>query len=139
MIRERTSYSCVCDGCGCEQFDDYWSEDAALTQAVDDGWTYCEDSQGDWETYCPNCHPMYVCHHCGLESDCNEPGWQERDGHVDCPNHLPTAANAAATTSAPDTASNTRDGATNSTCAPTTIRKGIANEPQTLRKATASS
>lgn len=31
---------------------------------------------------------MYVCHHCGLKSDCNEPGWQERDGHVDCPNHL---------------------------------------------------
>lgn len=88
MIRERTSYSCVCDGCGYEQFDDYWSEDAALAQAEDDGWTYCEDSQGDWETYCPNCHPMYVCHHCGLESDCTEPGWQERDGHVDCPNHL---------------------------------------------------
>ena len=49
MIRERTSYSCVCDGCGYEQFDDYWSEDAALAQAEDDGWTYCEDSQGDWE------------------------------------------------------------------------------------------
>ncbi len=30
MIRERTSYSCVCDGCGYEQFDDYWSEGAAL-------------------------------------------------------------------------------------------------------------
>ena len=88
MIRERTSYSCVCDGCGCEQFDDYWSEDAALAQAEDDGWDCGTDSQGDGETYCPNCHPVYVCHHCGLESDCNEPGWQERDGHVDCPNHL---------------------------------------------------
>lgn len=53
MIRERTSYSCVCDGCGYEQFDDYWSEDAALAQAEDDGWTYCEDSQGDWGDLLP--------------------------------------------------------------------------------------
>lgn len=75
MINEKVSYWCVCDCCGRKQFDDFPSEDTAMSVALDDGWEYSEDSHGDWKIYCPNCHPIYACHHCGLKSDCMEPGW----------------------------------------------------------------